>query len=82
MSEPIREKDYFQAVEQFLRTLDPIENVTAVAMVALTDDPDCANVESTWSCGPFELVTMAGVLNLSAAKKYIELNEEEDDTDG
>lgn len=81
MSIPLKTEPYFEAVERFLRALNTLEDVHAVAMIALVGDPETANVLADWNCGPFEKTAMAGILNLAAARQYIEINDAILDTD-
>lgn len=73
MSE-IQMRDYFPAVERFLKELDTSTDVRSVVMVALTGETDMANLQLAWHCGPFELSHVAGLLNLSAAREYLSEN--------
>lgn len=81
-------REYWEAAESWLRELQQYD-VNAVAMVALIDDPDVHNVIVTHGTGPFELASMAGILQMLAAHKYgdsqqgpgEEDEDEEDDED-
>ena len=48
------QKDYFPAVEEFLRSLANM-NVRGLAMVALVKDRGVHDAVTAWGCGPFEL---------------------------
>lgn len=82
-------REYWEAAETWLRELQQYD-VSAVAMVALTDNPDVHDVIVTHDTGPFELASMAGILQMLAAHKYGESqqgpgeedeDEEEDEDD-
>lgn len=70
-------REYFEAVEGFLKAIHGLK-VKTVCMVALIEDPDTFDVVSVFSAGPMEIAACAGILNVHAAKKYIEVNEEVD----
>ena len=63
------QKDYFPAVEEFLRSLASM-NVRGLAMAV-----------TAWGCGPFELAEAAAVLQLRAAELYTKINGTENDND-
>lgn len=73
-------RPYFPAVEDFLQALQE-ENVRAICMVALLDDETGHDVLSTWGSGPFEMKACAGVLDLHAALRFVEMNTEDDEED-
>lgn len=74
------QKDYFPAVEEFLRSLASM-NVRGLAMVALVKDGGVHDVVTAWECGPFELAETAAVLQLRAAELYTKINGTENDND-
>ena len=73
------QKDYFPAVEEFLRSLANM-NVRGLAMVALVKDGGVHDVVTAWGCGPFELA-QAAVLQLRAPELYTKINGTENDND-
>lgn len=78
MSKQPEQREYWEAAELFLKELQPL-HVQAVAMVALTDDPDVHDVVSVYGAGPFELASMAGILQMHAGYQYSQINGEEDE---
>ena len=74
------QKDYFPAVEEFLRSLANM-NVRGLAMVALVKDRGVHDAVTAWGCGPFELVEAAAVLQLRAAELYTKINRTENGND-
>ena len=72
-------KPYYACIEDFMATLDGL-NVTSMVLVALTDGADKDNthdVVSGWNAGPFELGSVAGILQVHASFKYLEANKED-----
>lgn len=80
MSKQPEQREYWEAAELFLKELQPL-HVQAVAMVALTDDPDVHDVVSVYGAGPFELASMAGILQMHAAYQFGKINDDEDPED-
>ena len=74
------QKDYFPAVEEFLRSLASM-NVRGLAMVALVKDGGVHDAVTAWGCGPFELAEVAAVLQLRAAELYTKINGTENDNE-
>ena len=74
-----KQKDYFPAVEEFLRSLANM-NVRGLAMVALVKDGGVHDVVTAWGCGPFELAE-AAVLHFRATELYTKINRTENDND-
>ena len=74
------QKDYFPAVEEFLRSLANM-NVRGLAMVALVKDGGVHDVVTAWECGPFGLAETAGGLQLRAGGLYTKINGTENDND-
>jgi hypothetical protein len=79
MEQP-EKRDYWEAVEIFLKELQPL-SVQAVAMVALTADEDVHDVVSIYGAGPFELASMAGILQMHAGYQYSQLNDDDEEDD-
>ena len=73
----VENRDYFPAVEDFLREIQDLR-VTGLAMVALVDDPECHDVVGVFDCGPFELASAAGILQLHASMRYADINRDDD----
>ena len=73
-------RDYFEAVEEFLKQIHPLK-VKSVCMVALIESDDTFDVVSCFGAGPMEMAASAGVLQMHAAYKYTEINREDDDDD-
>lgn len=74
-------KDYYATIEDFMRSCEPL-NVTGMVLVALTDGTDedeTHDIIAGYNMGPFELAGAAGLLQLHASRKYIDVNEEDDD---
>lgn len=71
-------KPYWEAVETFLRDLQD-RDVRSVVLVGLLRDEDTHNVCVMYDAGPFELSDAAGILQLNAAKKYLEVNRDEEE---
>jgi hypothetical protein len=80
-SEKPEPRDYWEAAEMFLRELQPLK-VQSMALIALTDDPGVHDVVSVFGAGPFELASMAGVLQMHAAYQFGKANDEDPDDDG
>lgn len=74
-------RDYWEAAEMFLKELQPLK-VQSMALIALTDDPGIHDVMSVFGAGPFELASMAGVLQMHAAYQFGKVNDEDPDDDG
>jgi hypothetical protein len=74
-------RDYWEAAEMFLKELQPLK-VQSMALIALTDDPGVHDVVSVFGAGPFELASMAGVLQMHAAYQFGKANDEDPDDDG
>lgn len=74
-------RDYWETAEMFLKELQPLK-VQSMALIALTDDPGVHDVVSVFGAGPFELASMAGVLQMHAAYQYGKANDEDPDDDG
>lgn len=77
----IESRDYFPSVEEFLREIQDL-HVTGLAMVALVDDSDCHDVVGVFDCGPFELASCAGILQLHASMRYADIKRTDDDEEG
>lgn len=71
-------RPYFEAVEEFLRELQE-HSVTSLCMVALCSDEDTYDVISQWNSGPFEMASMAGIIQMHSTLMYIDANDEESD---
>lgn len=54
-------------------------NVTSLCMVALCSDEGTHDVVANWQAGPFEMASAAGILQLHAGLKYMEVNDEEEE---
>lgn len=76
----IEKRPYWESVETFLRELQDL-HVTSLCLVALSDDKEIHNCVVDYDAGPFELMTMAGILQLRANMLYLEANNAEDDED-
>lgn len=78
-------KPYHDTALKFLKATSE-EPIRAVAMVALMEGGNSANIVATWNCGPFETAEISGVLQLLAAGRYMDVNRqregEEDGGDG
>lgn len=72
-TQSIENRDYFPAVEEFLRMCQDT-HVTSMALVALSDDADTHDICAQFNCGPFELATCAAVLQLHANYEYAQGN--------
>lgn len=75
----VTSRPYWEAVETFLRDLQD-RDVRSVVLVGLLRDEDTHNVCVMYDAGPFELSDAAGILQLAAAKKYLEVNRDEEET--
>lgn len=73
-------REYYPAVEQFLRQLDGMR-VQSVCMIALVDEEDAFDVYVSYNAGAMELCTCAGILQMHAAREYIEITKEQEDED-
>ena len=71
---------YISAVSEFLEACEK-HQVRAVALVALCDDEDTADLVAAQGCGPHELSQASGILAMHAAFKYMEVNREEEEYD-
>ena len=76
MENKIEKREYFEAVEAFLRELQafPEDKVVSVACVALIDDPDCGYLYVGHNLEPFYLMAMSGYLGVHANKQYLQAN--------
>ena len=74
-------RDYWEAVEHFLRTLQNMK-VRSLGLVALVDDEEAHDVVCTYDSSPWEIASMAGLLQLHAANREREDREEAEDDPG
>lgn len=76
-------RPYFPMFEEMLSALQDVE-VRAIAVVALTTDPEMRYLEGEYGCGAYELKECASVLELYAGEEFRREQEdsEEDEEDG
>lgn len=73
-------KPYYKTIEDFMAACEPL-NVRGMVLVALTDGSDkdeTHDVISGYNMYAFELMEVAGLLQLHANRKYLETNTEEE----
>lgn len=84
MSLPIQERPYFPTVEEFLKHLDQRDDIRCVCLVALTSRDDPAHCFCAWHCNPFDIMEVAGTLQLIATESYLHstpVNDEDEQED-
>ena len=71
-------KPYYPCVEEFMKACENL-NVTSMVLAALTDGTDkdsTHNVVSGYNAGPFELGSVAGIIQVHAGFAYTKSNKE------
>lgn len=71
MTKGIEHRDYFAMFEKLLREMQE-EDVRAIAVVALTTNPEMRYLQADYQCGSYELKECAGILDMYAAEAFIE----------
>lgn len=66
-------KPYYATIERFMKSTEDL-HVTAVALIALSDEEGVFDVVSTYNAGPHELAACAGILQMHAAHAFEEAN--------